>query len=462
MRTWVTRELAEYASGIRFEDYPAEVIERAKTLILDNIGCMLGGSRNKLGRTLLDPVRNMGGMPEATIVGGGARVPATQAAFINGTTANALDYDDTLTGIGHPGASLIPSALAVGEWVRASGRQILNAVLVGYDVGDRIGMAIQPTQERHQQVWGVGTWHTMAAVAAAAKVLQLSLEKTLHAYGIAGATAPLPNTQKWGWEIEERPVHWVKEPTGWPAWTGTMAAVLAQNGFVGNRHILDGDNGFWIMAGSDRCNWEMMTEGLGTRFDVMDHISIKPYPCCRWHHSALDCLVSLKNAHDIKPDEIQEVTIFALEWLKRQEIYRPIDIVDAEFSIPYTAAMVLLGLRAGPSWYKPENLDNPLVQDLSDKVRVLVDPELDRGYYEKGQMSAGARIVTNWGEFEVYQEVPRGDPRNPLTLEEVEAKFVDQARLVLSENQVEEVIKLIGHMEDLDEITELMAVLAGS
>jgi 2-methylcitrate dehydratase PrpD len=456
----VTRELAEYAVGISYEDYPQEVIERAKTLILDNIGCMLGGSRSMLGKTMLEPVRNMGGLPEATIVGGGARVPATQAALINGTTANALDYDDGLIGIGHPGASLIPSALALGETVHASGKEILNAALVGYDVGDRIGMAIQPTQERHQKVWGVGTWHTFCAVAAAAKVLALDLQQTLHAYGIAGATAPLPNTQKWGWEPEERPVHWVKEPTGWPAWTGTMAAILAQHGFIGNRYILDGENGFWIMAGSDRCDWNLMTEGLGSRFDVMEHVSIKPYPCCKWHHSPLDCITELKERHDLQPDEIQAVIIYALGWLKRQEVYRPLSIVDAEFSIPYTAAMVLLGKTPGPRWYTQENLDSQLVHSLADRVRVEVDPDLDRGYYERCQMSAGVKIITTRGEFQTYQEVPRGDPGNPLAPEEIERKFRDQALLVLNEAQVSRVQRLVGDLENLDDIHTLMAILA--
>jgi 2-methylcitrate dehydratase PrpD len=401
----------------------------------------------------------MGGAPEATIVGGGTQVPGTQAAFVNGTTANALDYDDGLIGIGHPGAALIPSALAMGEAVHASGKEILNAALVGYDVGDRIGMAIQPTQERHKQVWGVGTWHTFCAVAATAKVLALDLEQTLHAYGIAGATAPLPNTQKWGWDPEERPVHWVKEPTGWPAWTGTMAAILAQNGFVGNRYILDGENGFWIMAGSDRCNWDLMTEGLGSRYDVMDNVSIKPYPCCKWHHSALDCIVHLKKQHNLRAEEIEEVEIRALGWLKRQEVYRPLSIVDAQFSIPYTAAMVLLGNTPGPGWYTQENLESPVVHALSDKVRVEVDPELDQGYYERGQMSAGARIVTTRGEFETYQEIPRGDPGNPLAPEEIERKFRDQALTVLTEKRVHQVLRLIGDLENQDDVAELMSLL---
>ena len=316
----------------------------------------------------------MGGQPEATIVGGGARVPTIQAAFANGTTGNALDYDDTLLGIGHPGASVIPAALALGEWKHASGKDVLNAILVGYDVGDRIGLAIQPRYERLQNVWGVGTWQTLGAAVAAAKVLGMDLKKTLNTYGVAGATAPLPNTQKWGWDPSERPIHWVKEPTGWPCWTGTTAAVLADNGFIGNRYILDGKNGFWIMAGSDQCDYEQMTRGLGSVFEVVDNIAIKPYSSCRWQHAALDCVKELKQEHNLEPESVESVAVHSFAWVKTHEVYNPSDMVDAQFSIPYTVAMVLMGEHPGPAWYTPENMQSDIAR-IMRKVKVETDPE---------------------------------------------------------------------------------------
>ena len=138
MGRWVTKDLAEYAVNTKFEDYPQEIIAAAKAYIMDNIGCMLGGCHSALGKTMLDPIRGMGGTPEATLVGTGIKVPVVQAALVNGTTANALDFDDALGALGHPGATIIPAALAVTEWKEASGRDLINAILIGYDVGDRI------------------------------------------------------------------------------------------------------------------------------------------------------------------------------------------------------------------------------------------------------------------------------------------------------------------------------------
>lgn len=463
MSEWYTKKLAEYAVSTRFEDYPNEVIERVKILILDLIGCMFGGCQTSLGKAIVTPLKSMGGQPEATIVGGGVKVPTIQAAFANGTTGNALDYDDTLLGIGHPGASVIPAALAIGEWKHASGKDVLNAILVGYDVGDRIGLAIQPSYERLQKVWGVGTWQTLGAAAAAARVLNMDLDKTLNTYGVAGATAPLPNTQKWGWELSERPIHWVKEPTGWPCWTGTTAAVLADNGFIGNRYILDGDNGFWIMAGSDQCDYEKMTQGLGKDYEVIDNIAIKPYSSCRWQHATLDCVKELKRENGLEPETIGTVEVNSFAWVKTHEVYNPADMVDAQFSIPYTVSMVLLGEHPGPAWYTPEKMQSDAVAKIMKKVSVETDPEIDRAYFDENKISARVRITTTDGNrFEKFVGVPSGDPQRPISQSEIEGKFRNQALYALAPDEVDQVMDKIDALEKLEDVGDLMSLLTGS
>jgi len=461
MKTWVTKELANYAVKTKFEDYPRDVIDWAKLLILDNIGCMLGGCKTDLGKAIVTPIKNMGGAEEATLVGVGVKVPTIQAAFVNGTTANALDYDDT--DVGHAGSSIIPSALAMAEWKHASGKDLINGVVMGYEIGNRVGKATWPSYERCRNVWGLGTWQTFSSVAAAAKVLNLDLDRMLNAFGVAGATAPVPNIQKWGWDIEERPIHWAKEPTGWPAWTGTTAAVLAANGFVGNRYILDGDNGFWIMAGSDRCDFDEMTRGLGTEYEV-HNVGIKPYPCCRWPHPALDCVRELKAEYDLNPEEIKEVVIHSYSWMKRLEVqgYRPKDMVDAEFCARYTVAMVLMGYQPGPAWYTEENLKSEDILNLSKKVRVELDPDINRVYWDKFQFSTRVEIINQRGQkFEKFVEWPTGNPHNPLSMEQIEDKFRNQAAYSLRGEEIETAIQKIHDLENINDLTDLMSTLAG-
>ena len=462
MEKWVTKALVDYTMSTKFEDYSQEVIEKTKLFILDSIGCSLGGSRSAIGQSILPPFKSMGGNEEATIIGGGLKVPSIQAAFVNGTNANALDFDDTYLAIGHPGSSIIPAALAVGEGRKVSGKNIINAILTAYDVGNRIGLAIQPSYERLQNVWGVGTWQTFSAVIAAAKTMQLNTDQMFNAFGVAGATAPLPNTQKWGWDVSERPIHWVKEPTGWPCWTGTLAATLAESGFIGNRYILDGTNGFWIMAGSDQCNFDKMTEDLGNTENILSKMSFKPYSCCRWQHPALDCIKLIIKDYQLLPSDIKEISIASFDWVKSQEVYEPVSIIDAQFCIPYTAAMVVMGKKPGPAWYTEENLKNEAIRNLARKVKVRVDPELDRLYFETNEISARVELTTQQDEkFIQFIDIPSGDPRNPITREEVEDKFHTQAAYVLDNDSISQAINMINEFENLDHIVDLMATVAG-
>jgi 2-methylcitrate dehydratase PrpD len=216
------------------------------------------------------------------------------------------------------------------------------------------------------------------------------------------------------------------------------------------------------MAGSDQCDYEVMTRGLGSEYEVMENIAIKPYSSCRWQHATLDCVKQLKQEHGLRPEDIKEVVIHSFAWVKTHELYGPSDMVDAQFCIPYTVTMVLLGLHPGPAWYTDENLNSEEILSLSKKVRVEVDPELDKAYFERDQLSARVEITTQAGEkHETFVGIPRGDPRNPLTDREIEGKFRNQAEYVLEGNEIERVIGSILDFEKLADVSELMSLLAG-
>lgn len=454
----VTEILADYAVSTDFAKYPSEVTDRAKLVIVDTLGCMLGGAATRLGQSMLDTLTASGETGASTIVGEGARFGVATAALLNGTTANALDFDETLEGIGHPSASVIPAALAVGEKRRSTGKALINAVLAGYDVGNRIGKAIQPTYDRLQQVWNVGTWQTMGAAAAAARILDLNSDQTRHAYGIAGATAPLPNTQKWGWDLDERPIHWVKEPTGWASWTGTTAALLAANGFIGNRFILDGPKGFWIMAGSDRCDFDAMVADLGERHAVMD-LSLKPYPCCRWQHAALDCVDAIISENALQPPHIKSVDIYSFDWVEAFEVYGPKDMVDAEFSLPYSVTMLINRVARGAEWFIPDRLYDADLIEYSRRVRVHEDREMNRRYHENGDVCAKVKIATNSGEeFIKSSFCPSGSPDKFLSDRVIFDKFLALAKPALG-RQAEELLDLLLNLQEVDDISRLTALM---
>ncbi len=461
MKTWVTRELAEYARSTSLEIYPRDVVEQCKLFILDTIGCMVGGTQTELGRCMARSLQKAGGVGRSTIVGADLTLSMTDAALLNGTTANALDFEETLAGIGHPSGTVLGAALAVGEDRGISGARLLDAVLVGYDVGNRVGRAIQPSYERLKQVWFVGTWQTFGAVAAAAKCLDLDLDQTLNAYGTAGATAPLPNSQKWGWEAEERPIHWAKEPTGWPSWAGTLAALLAEDGFVGNRYILDGDKGFWAMAGSDRCDFDAMTRGLGSRFEVMD-LSFKPYSCCRWQHPALDCVAELMARHELSATDIERVDVYSFDWVQNFEVYGPVDLVDAGFSLPHSITMLLHGVPPGPEWFVAERLRDPGVIAYSRRVHVNFDDGFNRAFHDDGKLGARVEMALAGGKrVSVEVDTALGCPDKPWNRAAIEAKFTGLVMPVLGESAAAQIIRDIARLETLTDIAPFVRSLRG-
>src|SRR5207247_5197930 len=217
-------------------DGAVPVVGAVKRLVLDHLGCALGGSRTPLARAAADvAVADRGS--GATVIGTRRRAAPGPAAFANATAANALDYDDT-GATGHPGATVIPAALALGEVRDRSGADVLAAVLAGYEVWSRIAGAIQPSWERRVRVYGNGVTQTFGAAVAGARLLGLDTEATLCALGLAGAFAPLPHDGKIGWE--EGRISWVKDNVAWPAEGGVRAALLAERGFRATREVLDG------------------------------------------------------------------------------------------------------------------------------------------------------------------------------------------------------------------------------
>jgi len=205
-----------------------------------------------------------------------------------------------------------------------------------------------------------------------------------------------------------------------------------------------------------------MTAGLGSEYEVMNNIAIKPYSSCRWQHAALDCVKQLKQEHDLEPQDVKKVVIHSFAWVCTHEVYGPADMVDAQFCIPYTATMVLLGLHPGPAWYTQDNLKSEEILNLSKRVKVELDPELDNAYFEENRLSARVEIFAENGErFETFVGIPTGDPRNPLTQQEIEGKFRNQAAYVLEEKEIERVIGKIYDLENIEDISDLMSFLAG-
>jgi 2-methylcitrate dehydratase PrpD len=456
-----TRKLAEFAVNFRLEDCPPEVIHQAKRCTLETIGCALGGAKTPLVQAAVRVLERMGEGGSSTVVGHGRRAPPDRAAFINGVAANALDYDGGVVLQGHYGGTVIFATMAMAELAGASGRTFVEAVIAAYEITTRIGEATRPSPEHRRLVSGYGPHQGFAAVVAAGRLLQLGVERMVHAFGIYGAFAPLPSSAQWNWR--NRPLTWTKDMVGWPSVSGINAALLAESGFLGPRTILEGDRGFWRMQASDRFVPEALLDALGTRFNIL-RLYFKAYPTCRWNQAALDATRRILARRGWKGTDVAAVEVGVARALVDQQFedYAPYNLVDAQFSTPYAVAVILHGEEAGPHWYEPALFDSPALRSTMRKVTLRLDAEMERLFVEKRMASAIVKVTgpDGWVEIERVDDA-HGDPENPLSDAELDAKFRGLAAGTLQRDSAERLLALIRDLDRLPDLTELGCLAAG-
>ncbi len=456
---FVAEQLGQYGAHASFADLPGRVIDAAKRAILDSLACAVGGSQVSWGQTVLEQIRGQGGSAESTVIAAGCRRPASLAAYANAFLANLLDFDDTYGGAGHPGCTVIPAALAIGEQQCRSGKDLITAVVLGYDVALRILEAIDPSPDRSILVRGQGTWQVFGAVAAASRLYRLDAERFADALALAVLHAPVPSMRRFG--HESRPLSPLKNNAGWACMGGITAAQLAGLGLPANRTIFDGETGFWIMASSDRWRREAITNGLGSEF-MIERLSYKPYPACRYIGSTLDAVSALVTAHDLRPEDVRTLTVRSTSKIRDFADYQPRGVVDAQFSIPHTVAMVLLRRPIGAAWQSDTSRADPDVRALGGRVHFETDPAADAIYRDTLRVVSTVRIECTDGRvLEETVGTARGDPSRPLSDAELAAKFTGLVEPVLGADRARRLLDRVHSLEHVESVSELGELLGG-
>lgn len=481
-----TKTLVDFAVGTNFENLPSEVVHETKRIILDTIGCGIGGYSLNRGKIVVELARDLGGRPEASIFVTGCKVSCANAAFANADLANALDADETLLNFAHFANVLVANALAVGELQGATGQDLITAVAVGFDITARIGLSMVPFQilgeppdEKLQfaPTYGMG-FITPGGAVTAGKILGLDNEQMADALGLAGANATPPTLTKLslGRFSMQKYVFY-----GLIAHIGVLAALLAQKGYTGDHAILDGDLGLWRFLGSAQVNWSVLVEELGKKWWILED-SIKPYPCCRFLNSSVDLFHRIIREENIQPEEIESVTVrlhpVAMGSHVLSEPYLTLDPTDAstpfnlQFSAPYVIAMAALGVKPGPDWYSPKRLTDPWVEELMKKVKVEANPEAFREVLRAVREEPTKRfkrcpssitVIANGKAFEAHTEFSKGDPwvaETRMSDNELKEKFRNFCHNIIRYNKIEKAIELIYELEKLDNVAKLAEVLA--
>ena len=447
-----TSHLAEFVTKSRWEDCPAEAVEAARRAILDCLGVMLAGSVEPAARLVTDVARAEGGSPLATVVGTPLRTGAVWAALANGTAAHALDFDDTnFAMMGHPSAPVLAAALAAGELTLADGRALVHAFLLGFEVETTMAAVMNPPHYE-KGFHATGTLGTMGAAAAAGRLLGLDPGQTRAALALAASQA---SGLKENFGTMTKPFH-----AGHAARSGVLAALLAREGFTASEQAIEGPQGYFAVLGAGKRE-EQHLESLGAPWKILTSgVAVKPYPSCACTHSIIESALELQRTHRITPEQIAEVTVGVHAAVPRILIHsRPRSGLEAKFSGEFSAAAALCEGRVGMATFRDDKTDDPAIAKLMRRVRLVVDPEIP-GDMERHMWT---RVTVRFQDGREVSIAPRpvlGHPELPLSKDQLREKFMDCARLVLSEDRADTVRQMLEELDACPDLRSLTAILS--
>jgi 2-methylcitrate dehydratase PrpD len=443
----ISQKIAEYILETEYSKLPAEVTRLVKVCVLDWLGCTIAGEHSESGQIFIDLIRELGGAPESTVIPTGDKTSCVNAALVNGALSHVLELDDIhRLAMYHPGVPIIPVAFALGERQRTDGKDFISSLYLGYEIGIRIGIAINPS---HFEIWHTtGTVGSLAASVVAGKILRLDRTQMNSAFGNAGTQA----AGLWQFNIDgamTKPMH-----AGKAAMNGLLAALLAQKGFTGATHILEGKKGFGT-ATSEKVDYDSITADLGQKHEFLG-IGTKVHVGCRHSSSATDGTLQLVTRYDLKPEEIDSVCVRIYQLgLDLTGNPSPKTVSEARFSIPYCVAVAVLFRQCGDGQFNQETIRNPEVRKMLKKITVALDDEIERDY----PMGYASLVEIRTKDGRLLSERTnhaKGDPENPVSPAEIEDKFRRLTEGVLSPSKADALISVVKQLEQVDDINQLI------
>jgi 2-methylcitrate dehydratase PrpD len=415
-------QYAAFASGLTVEALPAEVIAAAKTNLFDTLACATAGISAAGVQEMLGLVTAWGGKPEASIWCSNERVPAHHAAWINGMMAHARDYDDTHDqAVLHAGVSVIPAAIAAAELnPAATGADVLAGVVAGLELICRLGMGTTIGIIESGFIYSALLGH-FAATAAAARVMGFDREGTHNALGVAYSQAAGTHQVTRDAALTKR-----MQP-GFAAKTALISVAMTRAGIRGARNIFEGEDGLFRTYLRGRYDAAVLRDGLGARFEFLN-LSYKPYPCCRFDHTAIDAALEIRTRLDGDASRIRRITAGvnkqAYEAVCTPVAVRkkPESIVQAQFSIPYTVACALVKGNVGLAEFTDAALRDPAVRALAAKVDAHIDEQIERDW-SRSVSPTQLVVETDSGALEARVDYPRGHVRAPMSTDDFERKM---------------------------------------
>ena len=451
----ISRKIARFALNLKYEDLPEEVVYQVKRYLFDSIGCAFGAMNTKDVNAIYKIYREMGGKPEATVIGFGDKFPAVNTTFINSLMIRALDFNDIYwkEDPSHP-SDLIPAALSVAERQGKSTEDVIVAIVIAYEFEQRMcEFAVPGVRERK---WHHATITQFVSPIVAGKLLDLNEDQMVNAIGINGChnhTIGCPTAGKL--TMMKNTV----DPMS--VQTGVFAALMAKEGYTGTEAIFEGKEGLMDVFGPD---WDeqKLLKGLGDSFKILE-CSMKAFPTEALTHTHLTATLKLVKENDIKPEEIKEVVVTtiarACDILFDPHKYKPESRETADHSLPYCLAVAIVDRQITTNSFSEEKLKDPKIRAVINKIKGDASIEFEKMFPAK--QPSRVIIRTNEDEeFSQYLEYPKGDPREPMTDKDIAEKFNALSSKVLNSERQKEIRDAIFNFEKIDTMKDFMEMLA--
>jgi 2-methylcitrate dehydratase len=452
----VTAVMSRWAAGLQFSQLSQEAIHQAKRFLLDSIGCALGGYQQHDVKIALEVLGEVAGRGRATVIGSGRRIDPVSASLANALMIRCMDYNDIYwkQDPSHP-SDIFPAAIACCERAGSGGKELIVGLVLGHEFEMRLCEAAFPgIRERG---WHHATLTAFVSPIVAGRALHLSWEQIQHAIGIsasrhctlgavtAGKLTMMKNTV---------------DPMA--TQSGVFAALLAEKGYTGPEHVIDGKEGLTHVFGPG-WNLDVLTEGLreASSWRIMQ-CGMKAFPTEALTHTPISAVLDLVKTNDLHPEQVERIQIRSLaraaDILSDPSKYDPQSKETADHSLPYVIAAALVERQVTPVQFTMEKIQDARIREQLGKVEVLADPEIEKVF------PALQRVIVNIDttdgrKFTKQLDYPKGDPRNPLTDQEVEEKFSALAEGVLSRNAQKRVKEAIWKLERVGSISDLMSLM---
>lgn len=446
----ITEKFAEFVEKLFYNDLPEETIDLAKQRIMDTLGASIAGGANwDYTEQLKEACRHMGAGNFHTVGDTKDEFPAARCAMINATFAHAIELDDGHRNAGcHAGAVVVPTALALGWELKKSGKDIITAVVAGYEVVYRIASHVNPFQI-NKGFHPSSNCDTYGAAAVAGKLLGLNKEQLANAMGQAGMfSSGTMEATKNGQRAKCVQV-------GNAAFNGILAAYLAQTGMEGCKSALEGGHGLFNTQ-SENVDVEDVTRGLGESYLIGDTYS-KLYPCCRHAQPGIEAVLDLTAEHQLTPDQVKEIHIgtHKVAYELTGHIKEPHNSGEAKFSLAYGSALALYEHSFGVDHLKEKYYTNPDILALANKVECHLDPAVQAKFPKQ----RGAKVEIELNDGKTYSKelyFLKASPENPVGWDVLEEKFRNCASATIPAATVNQIVDFLAHLEKQDSIAPLM------